>query len=134
MDCAGYIGSVSFLNTVLKVVEKLRSVNPQLTYGQLDSNSLCFIIFSPYPYICFGKCMNSWYPRSSKLQGKYFYQNQKREKRRRRRSSEDYNFLMHFFAHKGQSWSLIDDSLFKSQNFSCPIAFIACKRMLPTKL
>lgn len=28
----GYIGSVSFLNTVLKVVEKLRSVNPKLTY------------------------------------------------------------------------------------------------------
>ncbi|PHT91312.1 Pyridoxal kinase [Capsicum annuum] len=28
----GYIGSVSFLNTVLKVVDKLRSVNPKLTY------------------------------------------------------------------------------------------------------
>lgn len=28
----GYIGSVSFLNTVLKVVEKLRSINPSLTY------------------------------------------------------------------------------------------------------
>ncbi|KAJ0098786.1 hypothetical protein Patl1_21331 [Pistacia atlantica] len=28
----GYIGSVSFLNTVLKVVEKLRSVNPKVTY------------------------------------------------------------------------------------------------------
>ncbi|XP_051126741.1 pyridoxal kinase-like [Andrographis paniculata] len=28
----GYIGSVSFLNTVLKVVNKLRSVNPGLTY------------------------------------------------------------------------------------------------------
>ncbi|XP_044505394.1 pyridoxal kinase isoform X2 [Mangifera indica] len=28
----GYIGSVSFLNTVLKVVEKLRSVNPNLIY------------------------------------------------------------------------------------------------------
>ncbi|KAJ0042953.1 hypothetical protein Pint_18643 [Pistacia integerrima] len=27
-----YIGSVSFLNTVLKVVEKLRSVNPKVTY------------------------------------------------------------------------------------------------------
>ncbi|GAA0146366.1 kinase [Lithospermum erythrorhizon] len=28
----GYIGSVSFLNTILKVVEKLRSINPKLTY------------------------------------------------------------------------------------------------------
>lgn len=28
----GYIGSVSFLNTVLEVVDKLRSVNPNLTY------------------------------------------------------------------------------------------------------
>ncbi|XP_051114930.1 pyridoxal kinase-like isoform X2 [Andrographis paniculata] len=28
----GYIGSVSFLNTVLKVVDKLRSVNPELKY------------------------------------------------------------------------------------------------------
>ncbi|XXG83784.1 hypothetical protein AAC387_Pa10g1462 [Persea americana] len=28
----GYIGSVSFLNTVLQVVEKLRSINPELTY------------------------------------------------------------------------------------------------------
>ncbi|XP_024031888.1 pyridoxal kinase isoform X2 [Morus notabilis] len=28
----GYIGSVSFLNTVLEVVRKLRSVNPKLTY------------------------------------------------------------------------------------------------------
>ncbi|XP_077253754.1 pyridoxal kinase-like [Tasmannia lanceolata] len=28
----GYIGSVSFLNTVLQVVDKLRSVNPGLTY------------------------------------------------------------------------------------------------------
>ncbi|XP_059449368.1 pyridoxal kinase [Corylus avellana] len=28
----GYIGSVSFLNTVLEVVKKLRSVNPKLTY------------------------------------------------------------------------------------------------------
>ncbi|KAI3412661.1 Pyridoxal kinase [Psidium guajava] len=28
----GYIGSVSFLNTVLQVINKLRSVNPKLTY------------------------------------------------------------------------------------------------------
>ncbi|KAK6913570.1 Pyridoxamine kinase/Phosphomethylpyrimidine kinase [Dillenia turbinata] len=28
----GYIGSVSFLNTVLEVVKKLRTVNPKLTY------------------------------------------------------------------------------------------------------
>ncbi|XP_044468765.1 pyridoxal kinase-like isoform X3 [Mangifera indica] len=28
----GYIGSVSFLNTILKVVERLRSVNPKLIY------------------------------------------------------------------------------------------------------
>ncbi|XP_077243942.1 pyridoxal kinase-like [Tasmannia lanceolata] len=28
----GYIGSVSFLNTILQVVDKLRSVNPGLTY------------------------------------------------------------------------------------------------------
>ncbi|KAL7190775.1 hypothetical protein ACSBR2_022953 [Camellia fascicularis] len=28
----GYIGSVSFLNTVLEVISKLRSVNPKLTY------------------------------------------------------------------------------------------------------
>jgi hypothetical protein len=31
---AGYIGSVSFLNTVLEVVKKLRSINPKLTYGE----------------------------------------------------------------------------------------------------
>lgn len=31
---AGYIGSVSFLNTVLEVVNKLRSINPNLTYGK----------------------------------------------------------------------------------------------------
>ena len=30
---AGYIGSVSFLNTVLEVITKLRSVNPGLLYG-----------------------------------------------------------------------------------------------------
>ncbi|KAF9664072.1 hypothetical protein SADUNF_Sadunf17G0118200 [Salix dunnii] len=30
--CSGYIGSVSFLNTVLEVVKKLRSINPKLTY------------------------------------------------------------------------------------------------------
>ena len=30
----GYIGSVSFLETVLKVVEKLRSYNPKLIYGE----------------------------------------------------------------------------------------------------
>ncbi|CAK9152318.1 unnamed protein product [Ilex paraguariensis] len=29
----GYIGSVSFLNTVLEVINKLRSINPKLTYG-----------------------------------------------------------------------------------------------------
>ncbi|KAK9197057.1 hypothetical protein WN943_005191 [Citrus x changshan-huyou] len=29
---AGYIGSVSFLNTILQVVEKLRSINPNLIY------------------------------------------------------------------------------------------------------
>ncbi|PIA33518.1 hypothetical protein AQUCO_04100156v1 [Aquilegia coerulea] len=28
----GYIGSVSFLNTVLQVVDKLRTINPKLTY------------------------------------------------------------------------------------------------------
>ncbi|KAA8530639.1 hypothetical protein F0562_005427 [Nyssa sinensis] len=28
----GYIGSVSFLNTVLEVINKLRSLNPKLTY------------------------------------------------------------------------------------------------------
>lgn len=31
---SGYIGSVSFLNAVLEVVHKLRSVNPKLTYGE----------------------------------------------------------------------------------------------------
>ncbi|XP_050941272.1 pyridoxal kinase-like [Cucumis melo] len=30
----GYIGSISFLNTVLEVVDKLRLVNPKLTYVQ----------------------------------------------------------------------------------------------------
>ena len=30
---AGYIGSVSFLNTVLEVINKLRSINPKLSYG-----------------------------------------------------------------------------------------------------
>ncbi|KAK6927876.1 Pyridoxamine kinase/Phosphomethylpyrimidine kinase [Dillenia turbinata] len=32
VSLAGYIGSVSFLNTVLEVVNKLRTVNPKLTY------------------------------------------------------------------------------------------------------
>jgi hypothetical protein len=31
---AGYIGSVSFLNTILEVVNKLRSINPKLIYGE----------------------------------------------------------------------------------------------------
>ena len=31
---SGYIGSVSFLDAVLEVVHKLRSVNPKLTYGE----------------------------------------------------------------------------------------------------
>lgn len=35
----GYIGSVSFLNTILEVVSKLRTVNPKLTYGELDSKA-----------------------------------------------------------------------------------------------
>lgn len=36
---SGYIGSVSFLNTVLDVVGKLRSVNPELTYGETTKNA-----------------------------------------------------------------------------------------------
>ncbi|KAK6125417.1 hypothetical protein DH2020_040844 [Rehmannia glutinosa] len=36
----GYIGSVSFLNTVLKVVDKLRSINPGLTYVLGDEGKL----------------------------------------------------------------------------------------------
>lgn len=31
---AGYIGSASFLSTVLKVVDRLRSINPNLVYGK----------------------------------------------------------------------------------------------------
>lgn len=31
---SGYIGSVSFLSTVLEVVSKLRSINPELLYGK----------------------------------------------------------------------------------------------------
>ena len=37
---SGYIGSVSFLDTVLQVVDKLRSVNPDLVYGNLFDLSL----------------------------------------------------------------------------------------------
>jgi pyridoxine kinase len=36
----GYIGSVSFLEMVLRVVEKLRSANPNLIYGLSKSSSL----------------------------------------------------------------------------------------------
>ncbi|GAU31110.1 hypothetical protein TSUD_212170, partial [Trifolium subterraneum] len=36
----GYIGSVSFLNTVLDVVSKLRSINPKLTYVLGDEGKL----------------------------------------------------------------------------------------------
>ncbi|XP_042506741.1 pyridoxal kinase isoform X2 [Macadamia integrifolia] len=36
----GYIGSVSFLETVLQVVNKLRSVNPKLTYVMGDEGEL----------------------------------------------------------------------------------------------
>ena len=32
---AGYIGSLSFLETILRVVGKLRSINPDLVYGEL---------------------------------------------------------------------------------------------------
>jgi len=35
---SGYIGSVSFLNTVLDVVSKLRSINPKLTYGEITDS------------------------------------------------------------------------------------------------
>ncbi|MED6116777.1 hypothetical protein PIB30_103365 [Stylosanthes scabra] len=35
----GYIGSVSFLDTVLEVVSKLRSVNPKLIYGETLGNN-----------------------------------------------------------------------------------------------
>ena len=31
---AVYIGSVSFLNTIFEVVNKLRSINPKLIYGE----------------------------------------------------------------------------------------------------
>ena len=31
---AGYIGSLSFLETILRVVEKLRTKNPNLIYGE----------------------------------------------------------------------------------------------------
>jgi pyridoxine kinase len=30
----GYIGSASFLSTVLKVVDRLRAINPNLVYGK----------------------------------------------------------------------------------------------------
>lgn len=30
---AGYVGSLSFLETILRVLEKLRAVNPDLKYG-----------------------------------------------------------------------------------------------------
>ncbi|WMV16913.1 hypothetical protein MTR67_010298 [Solanum verrucosum] len=40
----GYIGSVSFLNTVLKVVDKLRSVNPKLKFVK------CLLISLPLSY------------------------------------------------------------------------------------
>lgn len=30
----GYIGSVSFLEMVLRVVDKLRTINPKLVYGK----------------------------------------------------------------------------------------------------
>ncbi|XP_058007370.1 pyridoxal kinase isoform X2 [Hevea brasiliensis] len=36
----GYIGSVSFLNAVLEVVNKLRSINPKLTYVMGDEGKL----------------------------------------------------------------------------------------------
>ncbi|KAG6493700.1 hypothetical protein ZIOFF_048694 [Zingiber officinale] len=41
-DLPGYIGSISFLDVVLQVVERLRSVNPGLVYGNSLIN-LCFI-------------------------------------------------------------------------------------------
>jgi len=34
ISISGYIGSESFLNTVLQVVNKLRSINPELIYGE----------------------------------------------------------------------------------------------------
>ncbi|KAK9269077.1 hypothetical protein L1049_000845 [Liquidambar formosana] len=42
---AGYIGSVSFLNTVLEVINKLRSINPRLTYGELFIECCKFLPF-----------------------------------------------------------------------------------------
>jgi pyridoxine kinase len=53
---SGYIGSVSFLNTVLQVAEKLRSVNPDLIYGNHFSPFIiCMVIFF-CTKICRGKC------------------------------------------------------------------------------
>ena len=36
---SGYIGSVSFINTILDVVSKLRAINPKLTYGETAENA-----------------------------------------------------------------------------------------------
>jgi hypothetical protein len=33
---AGYIGSVSFLESVISVVKKLKAINPDLIYGTLS--------------------------------------------------------------------------------------------------
>jgi uncharacterized membrane protein (DUF4010 family) len=43
---SGYIGSVSFLETVLQVVEKLRSVNPGLVYGNFSHLVLSFFRYT----------------------------------------------------------------------------------------
>lgn len=54
-DFAGYIGSVSFLNTVLQVAEKLRSINPGLIYGKY--------IFHPFfvqAFTCFDGCFDGY--------------------------------------------------------------------------
>lgn len=45
---SGYIGSVSFLNTVLQVVERLRSINPGLIYGNYVALPLYFVLIVFY--------------------------------------------------------------------------------------
>ena len=40
MGHTGYIGSLSFLSTILRVLEKLRSVNPNLIYGNAQVEAL----------------------------------------------------------------------------------------------
>lgn len=46
LDSSGYTGSVSFLDAVLQVVDRLRTVNPGLTYGKCLTSLIYIYVYN----------------------------------------------------------------------------------------